>query len=604
MRAFFIISHILCFSILSQTAPTAPEVPGLASALASITSGACATSTPLSTTSAVSTTVSANATSTAASSTTVSPQPTSTPLDPATAQDIATIHVRRLSNIVGSLTNASSIPSWLSTLQANGQWPDLDYTTGCPAQRANWPAELTRISTMAGGWNGGFPGAEPYVKDPTLRSNISLAMGYWSTNDFTNPACVDSGGTAACPCGTPGLWNTNWSSNIIGTPALVSTTCLLLNDSLIQTELEHCTTITGRAYGTFDHSIHGAGFLTGANTLDVAKIGIHQALLTLNISMLTDACRRGHAELAITTPLRADGIRPDGSFGQEYYTMGTTERTTLTMSSTWKSRPEGPGITNALATLCDVDRWMIYRNVLTGVLHWDFSVLGRFISFPTADFTQATGSIQLSLTKINALGQEWGSDTLENFSTLSTTGTTANAGELTGNRMFYNNDYMDIAAAIDWNLVPGTTVDYGATPLNYAQSQFVGIENFVGGASDGQVGVAAMRRYTNPLTHQLSWQKMWFFLADDVQLVMVANVSSASNATIAFVLDQRRHAGAVVLDSTTVATAASDSFAPDDVRAQSLWHGDVGYAFSAPANSFSLALQVCFKSERNKGIGQ
>ncbi|KAJ7488318.1 polysaccharide lyase family 8 protein [Mycena latifolia] len=665
--ASHLISCIFSISAFSGLGAASQHPRALTSSLASINSSASTTPIPLSTVSTVASTVSTNTTSTIAStsvvassssaSTTVSTQPSSTPIDPATAQDIETIHQRRLSNIVGALTNASSIPSWISTLEPNGQWPDLDYTTGCPAQRANWPAELrAQIATMAGAWNGGLAGAEQYVKDPALRGNISTAMGYWFSNDFTNPACLDSGGTATCPCGTPGLWNTNWFSNIIGTPELVSMSCLLLNDSLLPTELTHCTTITGRAYGTFDHNINGVGLLTGANTLDVAKIGIDQALLTVNLSMLTDAYRRVHAELQITTAVHADGIRPDGSFGQHagilyngnYGKDYTNDVVDLEVEAGGTQFQATPASQTALATLFDGDRWMIYKNVLTGVLHWDFSVLGRFISFPTADFTQATASILLNLTKIDALGEEWNSDTLGEFSTtLSTNSTTANAGQLTGNRMFYDNDYMvhrganyvttlkmyssrsrntectnlanpfgfhlsdgalrtylqgneyeDIAAAMDWNLVPGITVDYGATPLNCAQTQFVGIEKFVGGASDGTLGVATMR-YTNPLTHSLHWQKAWFFLADDVQLVMVANISSATNATIMSVLDQRLHSGAVVLDSTTHVTASRQG-----VRgAQSLWHGDVGYSFTSPAGSFSLSLQVGQKTGNWSAIG-
>lgn len=143
---------------------------------------------------------------------------------------------------------------------------------------------------MAGAWHGGLAGAEEFAQDPDLRANISTAMGFWFSNDFTNNACLDSGGTAACPCTTPGFWNTvskiyiscsseshavhfqNWFSNIIGTPELVSMTCLLLNDTLLQTELDHCTTITGRAYALIDQNINGVGILTGANTLDVAKV--------------------------------------------------------------------------------------------------------------------------------------------------------------------------------------------------------------------------------------------------------------------------------------------------------------------------------------------
>lgn len=34
---------------------------------------------------------------------------------------------------------------------------------------------------------------------------------------------------------------------------------------------------------------------------------------------------------------------------------------------------------STFATLFDGDRWMIYRNALTGVLHWDF--VSRTLSF-------------------------------------------------------------------------------------------------------------------------------------------------------------------------------------------------------------------------------
>ncbi|KAJ6575156.1 polysaccharide lyase family 8 protein [Mycena capillaripes] len=586
-----------------------------------------------------------------------STQTNSAPTDSTTAQDIETLHERRLSNIVGALTNASSIASWLSTLDKNGQWPDVDYTTGCPAQRANWPAELhwNRISTLAGAWHGGLAGADQYVKDPALRASISLAMGYWFANDFKNPACLDSGGTATCPCDTPGLWNTNWFPNIIGTPELVSMTCLLLNDTLLEMELNNCTTITGRAYATFIHPANQVGVLTGANALDVAKIGIDLALLTVNTSILTDAYSRVHSQLVITTTPRADGIRPDGSFGQHsgiiyngnYGKDFTNDVVDLEVEAGGTQFQASPASQVAFATLFDGDSWMIYKNVLTGVLHWDFSVLGRFISFPTADFTQATGSILLNLTKIGVLGEEWGSDALVNFSdNLSQNTTTANAGNLLGNKNFFDNDYWvhrgaayvttlkmystrsrntectnlanpfgfhlsdgslrtylqgneyeDIAAAMDWNLIPGITTDYGATPLNCAQTGASGIENFVGGATDGQSGVAAMR-YTNPLTHNLHWQKTWFFLDNDIQVVLVSNISSATNATVVSVLDQKLHNGPVMVDGKAFATP----FAHHGLRSQSLWHGNVGYTFPN-SSAFSLSVEVGQKTGNWSAIG-
>lgn len=93
-------------------------------------------------------------------------------------------------------------------------------------------------------------------------------------------------------------------------------TCLLLNDTLSPAQLDKCVQITGRSYGTFGRIINGLGTsLTGANALDVAKIGIDQALLTSNVSLLTDAYQRVHSELQIRNEIKADGIRADGSFG-------------------------------------------------------------------------------------------------------------------------------------------------------------------------------------------------------------------------------------------------------------------------------------------------
>jgi hypothetical protein len=64
----------------------------------------------------------------------------------------------------------------------------------------------------------------------------------------------------------------NWFPNIIGTPELVSRTCLLLNETLLPEEFGNCTTMTGRAYNTFIVPAHQVGVLTGANALDVAKV--------------------------------------------------------------------------------------------------------------------------------------------------------------------------------------------------------------------------------------------------------------------------------------------------------------------------------------------
>ena len=73
--------------------------------------------------------------------------------------------------------------------------------------------------------------------------------------------------------------------------------------------------MTGRSYNLFLLPFNEVSFLTGANILDVAKIGIDGGLLNTNVTQIADAYRRIHAEVVTHQEVKADGIRPDGSFG-------------------------------------------------------------------------------------------------------------------------------------------------------------------------------------------------------------------------------------------------------------------------------------------------
>ena len=104
---------------------------------------------------------------------------------------------------------------------------------------------------------------------------------------------------------------------VIGVPELVSEACLLAGTSTLSaTQLDNCTRILDRAFGTFTTIGQGNSFLTGANTLDVAKIGIDVGLLTDNATIVADGYARIHSEVVVQNAVKADGIRADGSFGQ------------------------------------------------------------------------------------------------------------------------------------------------------------------------------------------------------------------------------------------------------------------------------------------------
>ncbi|THV04916.1 chondroitin AC/alginate lyase [Dendrothele bispora CBS 962.96] len=566
--------------------------------------------------------------------------------------DIRTIHNRRITIILDSLTaSTSTIDTWIDSLNSGGQWPDIDYTTGCAARRANWPAQdhWARLATMASAWRStDFSSLEG---NETLASKISLAMNWWFDRDFTNIACLDSGGTDACPCNDPNdstMWNTNWFSNVIGIPEKVGQTCLLMDSNTTTSVLSAdqravCSRMTGRSYEGGFIRILNIGPLTGANTLDVAKIGIDNALLNSNISLLTDAFARVHAEVIIRNTTKADGVRADGSFGQHagllyngnYGKDYTNDVVDLELEAANTQFSAPPDSRQAMETLFGGDAWMAVLNTVTGTLHWDLSVVGRFISFPVAD-NQATGSINLNLTKIHELGQAWSSEVLINFAdSLSSDAASANAGQLEGSRIYVStvkmyssrtkntectnsqnplgfhladgttytyiigDEYEDIAASWDWQLIPGTTVDYGGTPLSCAQASFTGVEKFVGGVSNGRIGIATMH-YTNPLTKAFSWKKAHFFLDDDVQHVMISDVKSSSvseTPTIYSVLDQKRHTGQVFVDGMP----NDGDFNMDATGSSSLWHRGIGYTFDP--NVTVLSLDVGLKTGNWTAIG-
>ncbi|KAH9910837.1 polysaccharide lyase family 8 protein [Epithele typhae] len=554
--------------------------------------------------------------------------------------DINTMRERRIALDIGAInmTLVPGISSWLSTIGDDGKWPDseIDYTTGCDGRRANWPAEdhWVRIETLAAAYRGGVPGAESFVNDPKVLATASRAMDFWFANDMAQPDCLTNGGKGSCPCGTPGFWNSNWFSNVIGTTVLVGDTCLMLgNDSLSATQSGNCTKFLSRAFDVFSS---GKSFLAGANILDIAKSGITLGMLTQNEAAIASGYDHVHKEVVLQNSLRADGIRGDGSFGQHEgiiyngnygkdYANDVLALEIVAANTQFAAPSESK---SAFETLVDGDMWMVYRNAQTGTVHWDFNVLGRMLTFTVKD-EQASAGLLINTTWINELGQFWNSDALNGaFSALSANTTDANVGGVKGNRMFYANDYMvhrgpgyvstlrmyssrtlnteclnnqnpfgfhlsdgtlytylegdeyeDIAGMWDWNLIPGTTTDYNNTPLTCDTAKVAGKEDFVGGASDGTIGAAAMR-YTNPTTGALAFQKAWFFLDNDVQHVMLSKLSASASSEhpVISVLDQKRHSGDVILDGQTLSVGGNFS------NARTLWHDNVGYAFPVGAH--------------------
>jgi hypothetical protein len=132
----------------------------------------------------------------------------------------------------------------VTSLDDDGRWSDneINYTSGCAAQRANWPAQAhwrrigkdvcgivavnsqpyeddhVILDAMAAEWykiTHSDSSTHKHELDPSQLLSATLkAADWWFKNDFSDAKCLDGGGGKDCPCGTPGLWNTNWYSNV------------------------------------------------------------------------------------------------------------------------------------------------------------------------------------------------------------------------------------------------------------------------------------------------------------------------------------------------------------------------------------------------------
>jgi hypothetical protein len=73
--------------------------------------------------------------------------------------------------------------------------------------------------------------ASQYYTEPSssnLLPNILIGLDHWFSRDYTQDACLDQGGltNSTCPCGTPGLWNTNWFAQVIKNSPPPHASCL------------------------------------------------------------------------------------------------------------------------------------------------------------------------------------------------------------------------------------------------------------------------------------------------------------------------------------------------------------------------------------------
>jgi hypothetical protein len=431
-------------------------------------------------------------------------------------------------------------------------------------------------------------------------------------------------------------------------PRLITNVCLLVKANLTSTQLGNCAKTGDRPLARIDTWVYGIGYMTGANMLDVATTVINLGLITNNETTVQTGINHFYNQTLITPETGADGIKIDGSYLQHFaqlYTgnygkdyINSVVAMYLQTDGTAYSAPDVSQ--QSFKVLLDGTQWMIVSNTHNGTnssLLWEYSTIGRMVSFVYSD-NQASGGVRLNLSQITAATEQWtnASDFQTIVETLQPASTeSANQGDQQGVRNFFTSDYLvsrgsgyvstlkmfsqrttnsecnndqnpygfhlsdgsifsyiqgdeylDVFAEWDWNLVPGTTVDYGNTPFGCNTTQWYGNTSFVGSVTGQTSNTAntsvAVMQYLNPMTGALRWEKTYFFFPG-FYAVQIGPIYSQSAAPIITTLDQSNLKDDVYINGTKLDAEYSQSSG----SVTQIWHNSILYTVPA-----SLSLKI------------
>lgn len=168
----------------------------------------------------------------------------------------------------------------LSRMNADGSWPDIDYSSIHPS---NWSpiTHAGNIRDLARAYH--ITGSASYL------DACRLALNYW---DKRKP------------------FSTNWWYNEIDAPMIMAPAFLLLKKGLDDADLKRADRVLAKAY---------LG-LTGQNKLWMSGIVLQRGLLNEDYGMVMDAYESIVSEIRLTTE---EGIQPDYSFHQHGKIMQT-----------------------------------------------------------------------------------------------------------------------------------------------------------------------------------------------------------------------------------------------------------------------------------------
>jgi chondroitin AC lyase len=519
--------------------------------------------------------------------------------------------------------------TYVRTLNGSCFWPDINYKD---KSIVKWDTgqHMTRLNVMVQALT---VDGSSVQNDTRLQSAIHCALNVWLVHDWLNP---------------------NWWFNEINIPLLATGQLLMLGDHATTMEIDKIKEISFRAAWWLHRSTD-----VGANLVNMLEAQLYRSLATDNQTGIEEGFARMWQDMAVVS-VGEEGIQNDGSYhfhGQQLLSgsYGVVWAQSifpfLICSNGTRYQTSQKQLLVLGEFLTTGDAWMIIRS------EWDWNVIGRSISRPKNECVVGIQPhwlrflaqiIDAPETQIELLNL---ADRLENQ---------PNASLLLGNKHFYTsdyqahrrlnwtstikmqsirtqasectngenikdehggqgvlnvykateNDYHSIFPLLDWQAINGITVEHGIPLEPCRESRFSQTKlPFVGGASDGQYGLAMM----DTVSHNLTAQRSWHFY-DDAIIALATDLTLKTSTTAWTTLASRQLPSGqitVAFFNSTVVTLSDGLYsfpytANASCRAQWIHVGetDIAYLLRGPYQTYrSISIELKNKTGNYDTIG-
>jgi len=533
-----------------------------------------------------------------------------TPLTPQNTSDLSLI----MSNIragYGSVAD-NAIAGYLSTKNANGSWPDINYADhGLTWQPGN---HWIRISAMCRAYS---RSGSVYYGDPTIRTAIISAIDYWL-------------GLSPAP------YCDNWYQGTISLPKDIGTSIVAMRYGAIPLD-------NTREYALFGWMTKGrplsefAGEDGGSNQTDIAQNYMIRACLVQDPVLMNEVITTISSGLVIASnngSTVGGGLQIDNSFtahGPQLYIYGygTVLVSGLATINSYINGSSYALTANQIALLSNFTRKGLIK-ATRGQYH-DFNAFNRQISRPNEgkpgsstiskikalDLPQYATEYDNAINRLNGtqlpsyqVAAEhihfWRTDYtvhhrskymfgLRSVSTRTNRSEKGNGENVKGyyvtdgaNYIAVKGDeYYNIYPVWEWNKIPGTTIpETSIIPSRGEWATSLGKTSFVGGVSDGVYGVStyAMDEFNTVA------KKSWFFFDEEV-VCLGAGINSTATDAINTTVNQCLLRGAVNVKTTSGVQTLANGSRQYTGNLQWAHQDSVGYFFPQGGN-ISLSNQA------------